>query len=166
MPIRRRSRVPSLVCSPLLAVMPGADPGAGRAEEAYVDASAYVQSEAEIAAWYELTAALEREFEAICGDTFCEGEFSNIRPLRYRCSVHARSGRIGTCVWVLAASHEEIDPATGAITVHSQHWACRTPLAPGTTFSQLLAALGGGSPLYARLPGGGGSIYEGLVGCL
>lgn len=165
MPKRRCFRLPSLACFTLLAVIPWEDTGAAPAAGDYVDVSAYVQTEAEIEAWYALIAGLEREFDAICGDTFCEGEYSNIEPLRYRCSVHATSGQIGACVWVLAASDEAIDPASGAIAVHSQHWECRTPLAPETTLADLLAALAGGSPLRAPLPGGG-SIYDGLVDCL
>lgn len=132
----------------------------------YVDVSAYIQGDDQINAWYGMTWQLKRDFDDICGDTFCEGEYSNIEALRYRCSVHQVSGRIGMCLWMFAASHEEIEPATGKIGVEQAFWRCRTPLAPGTTLEELLAAVDGQSPLYAALPGGQGSIYEGLIDCL
>ncbi|NVJ07060.1 hypothetical protein HUW63_17650 [Myxococcus sp. AM001] len=132
----------------------------------YVDVSAYLTAEADIEAWYQLSASLKQNFDDICGDTFCEGEYSNIESLRFRCSVNALTGRIGQCVWVFAASNEEVDPATGAVTVDAQTWACQVPLAPRTTMQQLLTALAGTSPLYATLPRTQTTIYDGLGDCL
>ncbi|AEI62051.1 hypothetical protein [Corallococcus macrosporus] len=132
----------------------------------YVDTSAYLTSEADIEAWYQLTRSLNQNFDAICGDTFCEGEYSNIESLRFRCSVNDQTGQLGQCVWVFAASNEEVDPATGAVTVDAQTWSCQVPLAPSTTIQQLLTALAGTSPLYATLPNTQTTIYEGLGDCL
>lgn len=132
----------------------------------YVDSSAYLRSDAHIDAWYGMTWALKRNFDQICGDTFCEGEYSNIESLRYRCSVHQVSGRIGSCVWVLAASNEEVEPATGKIGVQEGFWHCRTPLVRHTTIEELLTALAGDQPLYAALPGSDRSIFDGLIDCL
>jgi hypothetical protein len=132
----------------------------------YVDVSSYLTTDPQIEAWYALRAGLKRNFDEVCGDTFCEGEYSNIESLRYRCSVHAFTGRIGMCVWVFAASDEQIDPATGRIRVASQAWQCRTPLAPRTRIEELLVALQGDAPLRAPLPGTTRTIYDGLIDCL
>lgn len=132
----------------------------------YADTSAYLRSDAHIEAWYGMTRALKRGFDEICGDTFCEGEFSNIESLRYRCSVHRSTGRIGTCVWIFAASNEQIEPITGRIVVQQGFWQCRTPLAPRTTIEELLAALAGDAPLYAPLPGSDRSVFDSLIDCL
>ncbi|NZA26264.1 hypothetical protein H0E84_07680 [Luteimonas sp. SJ-92] len=132
----------------------------------YVDASAYIHGEDQINAWYGMTWQLKRDFDDICGDTFCEGEYTNTEALRFSCSVHRTSGRIGMCLWVFAASDERIEPSTGKVVAQTQAWHCRTPLAPGTTLEELLAAVQGRSPLYAPLPGGRGSIFDGLVDCL
>lgn len=137
-----------------------------RAASQYVDASDYVHGDAQIDAWFAMLSELKRDFDDICGDTFCEGEYSNIESLRYRCSVHQASGRIGMCVWMFAASNEEIDPETGEILVEPKFWQCRTPLAPHTTIEELLSAVAGQSPLYATLPSSDRSIYDGLVDCL
>ncbi|RPE81075.1 hypothetical protein [Vulcaniibacterium tengchongense] len=132
----------------------------------YVDMSAYVSGDAQIDAWYGGRVRLQRDFDAICGDTFCEGDYSNIQPLRFVCSVHQASGRLGGCVWTFAASDEAVDPRTGAIAVRPQVWRCPVPLAPRTTAEALLAVLAAESPLYAPLPGTDRSIYDGLIDCL
>ncbi|MCD7097671.1 hypothetical protein LRX76_04430 [Stenotrophomonas sp. MMGLT7] len=58
--------------------------GHAAAQPEYVDAIDYPGN----ADGWEIFHALERrlflDFEQICGDTFCEGEFSDYRPLRYR----------------------------------------------------------------------------------
>ncbi|MFP2908424.1 hypothetical protein ACLESD_25895 [Pyxidicoccus sp. 3LFB2] len=132
----------------------------------YVDTSSYLTSDADIEAWYQLTSSLKQNFDDVCGDTFCEGDYSNIESLRFRCSVESRTGVIGECVWVFAASNEEIDPATGAITVDTQTWTCKAPLARRTTIRDFLTALAGTSPINAPLPRTTQSLYDGLVDCL
>ena len=132
----------------------------------YVDTSAYLTSEADINAWYQLVSTLNQQFDDVCGDTFCEGDYSNIQSLRFRCSVDNRTGVIGQCVWVFAASNEEINPATGAITVDAQSFTCQVPLAPRTPLSAFLSALSGPDPLRAPLPRTTQSIYDGLADCL
>ena len=120
---------------------------------------------AEFEAWYGAKGRLREDFDQICGDTFCEGDYSNIQPLRLRCSADAR-GRVGQCVWTFAASNEEIDAATGRISVQPKVWRCRLPLAPMTSVSALVGALDVAEPLYATLPGTDRSIYDGLSDCL
>jgi len=149
-----------LLLSALAAVSPTAQAAT------YVDASSYFTRDQDFEAWYVLRSGLERNFDDVCGDTFCEGDYSNLQPLRYQCSVNAASGRIGMCIWVFAGSNEEIDPATGRIRVDAKAWRCRTPLASRTTIEELLAALQGDEPLRAALPGTDRSIYDGLGDCL
>jgi hypothetical protein len=131
----------------------------------YVDAASYLPA-GQVGAWYDLIWKLKKNFDDVCGDTFCEGEFSNLEALRYACSVNQATGRIGECAWTIAGSNEEVDPATGAIEVQKGFWQCRTPLAAGTTLEELLAALAGDQPIYAPLPGSDKTIMEGLIdGC-
>ena len=132
----------------------------------YVDTSSYLTSDADIEAWYQLVSNLKQNFDDVCGDTFCEGDYSNLESLRFRCSVESRTGVIGECVWVFAASNEEVDPATGAITVDTQTWTCKAPLARNTTIRAFLTALAGTSPINAMLPRTTQSLYDGLVDCL
>ncbi|RKH54866.1 hypothetical protein [Corallococcus aberystwythensis] len=140
--------------------------GVAQTRSSHVDATTYLSSRPEYPAWLELRSNLKENFDDICGDTFCEGDYSNIESLRFRCSVNSKTGVIGQCVWVFAASNEEINPTTGAITVETQTWTCQSPLASGTTMASLLTALSGPSPLYATLPGTSTTLYAGLGDCL
>ncbi|TYT27197.1 hypothetical protein FZO89_13515 [Luteimonas viscosa] len=150
----------------LLILLPAAVARAQQGPD-YIDITGYLQTDAQYEAWFNLTRGLRRGFDEICGDTFCEGEYSNIQSLRYLCSVHRVSGRIGMCSWTFAASHEEIAPTNGRIGVERAFWQCRTPLPSGTTIEQLLAALGDeDEPLYAPLPGTQRTMMDGLIDCL
>lgn len=158
----------SMLVSAMVVVASAGTPASAQSEPGtnYVEAISYLDTDAEYEAWFDIQHGLRRNFDDICGDTFCEGDYSNIQSLRYNCSVDATTGRIGMCVWVFAGSIEDIDPATGKISVHQAFWRCRTQLAPGTTMESFLSALQGSRPLYAALPGSDQSIYDGLVGCL
>ena len=159
---RHAAAAAALLVSALLACAGGAQ---ARSDGPYVDASAYIRSDEQINAWYAMTRQLRRDFDDICGDTFCEGEYTNIQALRFQCSVHRVSGRLDMCVWSFAASEEIVDPASGKVAVLPRTWQCRTPIEAGTTLDGLLAAVQGQSPLYAPLPGGA-SVFDGLVDCL
>ncbi|RNF86139.1 hypothetical protein [Montanilutibacter psychrotolerans] len=132
----------------------------------YTDVGSYLVDEASIEAWYTATHRLREQFDDICGDTFCEGDYSNLQELRYTCSVDRVSGILGQCVWGFAGSIDEVDPYNGRVLVDARAWQCVTPLAPRTTVAQLITVFAGGSPLYALLPGTDRSIYDGLVDCL
>lgn len=134
----------------------------------YVDARSYFTQPEEIDAWYELSFRLRDEFDAICGDTFCEGDFSNHESLGFRCSVESSAGTIGQCVWIFAASTDDVLAETGEIAVETAAWRCRMPIADGTLATDFLAALS--SPderaLYAPLPGTDRVLFDGLIDCL
>lgn len=157
---------PAILALLLCTALVPAGASAGQRPGGFVDASAYLQTDAAIDAWFTLRYQLRRNFDDICGDTFCEGEYSNIESLRYVCSVHRTSGRIGGCGWSFAASEESIDPRTGRITARTPGWLCTSPLLPGTTIEELLEALQGEEPLYAALPRTEVTLFDGLIDCL
>lgn len=159
-------RATTAILALLACSAPSAAAGAGLRPGSYVDVSAYLQDAAAIEAWWTLRRQLYRNFDDICGDTFCEGEYSNIQSLRYVCSVHRVSGRIGSCAWSFAASEESVAPRNGQISAETPAWLCRSPLVAGTTMEGLLDALQGEEPLYATLPGSAITLYDGLVDCL
>ncbi|MGK4007940.1 hypothetical protein WMF31_35315 [Sorangium sp. So ce1036] len=143
-------------------------PAGAMAPKRFVDAGSYLTSSAELDAWYGILIDLKDDFDAVCGDTFCEGDYSNYEPLRFRCSVEEHAGTIGTCVWVLAASNEDILPSTGEVEVDARIFRCVMPLAPETPVSDLIEALStpGERAIHAALPGTGRSLYDGLADCL
>ena len=135
----------------------------------YVDAVDYPDGEQGWDRFYGLTDRLTRDFDNICGDTFCEGEYSNIQSLRFWCSVERATGMMGECIWTLAGSNQQVDPDSGRIQVDARTWQCKAPLSRGTSVESFYTALEGSRPfdtIDAPLPGTGRSIYDGLTDCL
>lgn len=132
----------------------------------FVEASAALRSDAEYEAWYRAGLRLRDQFDEICGDTFCEGDYSNLQPLRFQCSVEPRRRQVGECTWSFAGSLESIDPASGRIAAEPGFWQCRIPLAPRTSLDRLLETLDSPQPLHAPLPGTGRTVLDGLIDCL
>jgi hypothetical protein len=160
---------PLLFLPVLLGALAGAPSTAGAAQAGrhhFIDIYEYLSSDAQFDAWFSLTDKLRSNFDYICGDTFCEGDYSDIQSIDFRCSVGQITGRIGQCVWVFAGSYNDIDSNTGAINVTAQTWSCITPLAPHTTIDELLSALAGDEPLHSPLPDTQTTIYDGLIDCL
>jgi hypothetical protein len=110
--------------------------------------------------------SLERGFDDICGDTFCEGDYANLTSLRFRCSVVAADGSLGTCVWVFAGSQEQVDPATGAISVDAKTFVCSLPVRGNARAFLDTLSNAGNEALYTPLPGTDASIYDALTTCL
>lgn len=140
--------------------------GAARAQSRFVDATDFPSHEAGWDTFYDLERRLRIGFDDICGDTFCEGDYSNIQHLRFRCSVDKQAGTMGRCTWVLAGSWEDVNPDDGNILVHSRLWNCAAPLQPGTSVDAFYKALEGRRAIDAPLPGTNQSLYDSLVHCL
>jgi hypothetical protein len=157
------------IVATIIVLMMALSPTASADEEAYVDAVHYPDTEEGWDRFYDLAGRLNRGFDAICGDTFCEGDYSNIQSLGFRCSVERGTGLMGECIWTFAGSYEDVDPADGRVQVDARIWNCKAPLVPGTSIGRFYAALEGGRPMDAidaPLPGTKLSIYDGLTDCL
>jgi hypothetical protein len=114
-------------------------------------------------AWYSINSKLQSEFNAVCGDTFCEGDFSNITALRLYCSVTSKKATIHDCAWAFTASTHEVDTATAAVVTNAVTYQCH--FKPRTTGPKLIALLQNSSDaIHATLPGMG-SIYDTLGTC-
>ena len=137
-------------------------------EGEYVDARYYFTEPEPVDLWYALTFSLKADFDAICGDTFCEGDYSNYESLGFRCSVEQNTGTLGECVWTFAASSDEVESSTGEVRVHTETWRCAMPIIAGTRVGSFLEALSAPDqePLYAPLPGSERALYDGLIDCL
>ncbi|WP_250624675.1 hypothetical protein [Pinirhizobacter soli] len=149
----------------LAVATPVGSPTTSQIAPVYVDATEYRGGEG-WDAFYDLERRLARDFDDVCGDTFCEGEYSNIQHLRYRCSVRVADGVMGECIWTFAGSNQEVDQASGKVVVDGRIWQCKSPIVPGTTLGEFYQALAGRDAIDAPLPRGGRSIYDGLTDCL
>lgn len=132
----------------------------------YVDLIDYPHKEANWDRFFALEGRLQHGFDAICGDTFCEGEYSDIRALRLRCSVDAVRGTVHECLWAFAASDLEVSRNDGTVVARQPTWLCRLPLKPSTPVEAFHTALAARNPLHDPLPGTSRSTYDGLTECI
>lgn len=135
-------------------------------EGAYVDLVDFPHKEANWDRFYDLEDHLIREFHALCGDTYCEGEYSNHVALQFRCSVHADSGTVHACTLVVGAGNLEVESGTGRVVPDSRTWACAAPLGANTPVDTLHAALARRDALRRPLPGSDRSMHDALFDCL
>ncbi|HEY0333875.1 MAG TPA: hypothetical protein VGC74_09225 [Stenotrophomonas sp.] len=136
------------------------------AKARYVDAADYPAAGEGWEASHDLERRLARDFDQICGDTFCEGDYSDYQPLRLRCSVNAATGMMKRCLWTFAASELSVEPATGHLRTDTRAWACPIGLSRGLTRQEMIVALAGPAPLFEPMPHGGAPIYDSLIDCL
>lgn len=116
-------------------------------------------------AFYGLRDKLAGAFNDVCGDTFCEGDYSNLTPIGFACSVTSKVGNVHDCAWTFAGSIEAVDPTTSAISVDAPSFQCH--FTAKTTGPKLVALLNASSdPLNAALPGETTTIYDTLLDCL
>jgi hypothetical protein len=118
--------------------------------------------------WFATLSQLAKSFNDVCGDTFCEGDYSNLSALSTYCVVSS-GGIITQCVWVFAGSYSSVSTKTGALGLKRKIFTCKLPLARGTTALALvdvLAVPGNDDPIQHPLPGTTSSIYDALVSCL
>jgi hypothetical protein len=122
--------------------------------------------EADLSHFLEARRALADRFDALCGDSFCEGEFSSFAPLGLRCSVDPATGELGACTWPFAATAPpRVAASTGRVSLDPATFACRLPFSGNA--GELFAALAGAAdPLFAPLPGGTTTVNDALIDCL
>jgi hypothetical protein len=100
-------------------------------------------------AWWETQHRLAAQFEEICGDSFCEGEYPDIAPLRLACSVNANTQRVSRCAYAFAAADLSVD-ARGQLSAVTTTKRCTFPV--GAAAAAFTSALAGDDPLYSDLP--------------
>lgn len=140
-------------------------PSAPLLAQPFVDLVDFPRNEANWDRFYSLEAHLANRFDAVCADTLCEGDYSNLRALQLRCSVNAASGQVHACNWLFIASELQVAPDTGVVLVDNRRW---TVLAAGHGggVEAFHASLERADALDVVLPGAALSIGEAVGGCL
>ncbi len=139
---------------------------AGVGEAAHVDARDHPVPGAGRATFERMERALVQGFDDICGDTFCEGEYANLRALQLRCAVRRHDGRVAQCLWSFAGSHARVAGGNPVPVVQAQTYACELPVGEGTTWAWMQQNLVGRDALDTVLPASGRSSYDALTDCL
>lgn len=118
--------------------------------------------------WFATLDLLAKSFNDVCGDTFCEGDYSDLSALS-TCCVVTSGGIVARCVSLFAGSHSNVSSRNGLLGLKRKVFTCWLPLAHGTTAMALVDALtaSGNDDLIQRvLPGTSSTIYDALVSCL
>ena len=104
----------------------------------------------------------------ICGATSCGGDYSNLEPLRFRCSINTTTQVLKNCSYVFGGSYEVVNPTTGTIKVNARTFSCHISVTgiKLSDFESTLTAAGSTAPLQRTLPGKSESIYSSLIGCI
>ncbi len=113
--------------------------------------------------WTVTKRRLNERFEDVCGDSFCEGDYSDIAGLGLSCAVEQTTDRVAKCTWSFAAADTAVD-SRGHLTAGTKLMTC--PIAIDASAAELTLALAVDDPLQAQLPGQNTSFYDALVGCL
>lgn len=132
----------------------------------YVDAIDWPTKDAGLQRFAWMEYALGLSFERLCSDTFCEGSYSNLRPMQLSCSVDAAKGTVKQCLWMFSGSSTAVDPKSGVVKPSSRVYECKLPLARDTPVDSLYEALDGAELLQAKLPMTNRIIYNRLRDCL
>jgi hypothetical protein len=121
--------------------------------------------------------ALDDGFNEVCGDTFCEGDFSNIQSLGVTCSMNTATQQLVQCTWAFAGAAPQVNPETGIIdTSYQMMKACRIDVknVPLQDFMDTINGVtrridANGMPaigIDAMFVGKSHSIYDQLVDCI
>lgn len=114
--------------------------------------------------WYSERRALVDGFDDVCGDTFCEGDYSDISGLRFVCAVNTSTKKLKNCSWSFVGDYTTVAKSSGKITDHTQEWRCDVPVTSSVV--DFVNAMNVADPLHATIPGKTKTIYDSLVDCL
>lgn len=89
-----------------------------------------------------------------------------VTPVRLACSSTRAARKMKDCLWVLAASDDRVDGASGGITGEIRVWSCRVPVAGSARTMLEALASAGADALTTTVPGTGRSFYDALVDCV
>ncbi|MDB4954418.1 MAG: hypothetical protein JWO36_1987 [Myxococcales bacterium] len=114
-------------------------------------------------AWTSARQKLDQEFNDLCGDTFCGGDYANLTPLSLTCSVTSKTGKIHDCAWTFAGSLAAVGAKTATISIDAPTFECH--IQPKTTAAHLVDLLSSSTDaIHVPLPGTT-SIYDALGDC-
>ena len=119
--------------------------------------------------WWGIVGQIRQDWDNICGDTFCGGDYSNLHALAFSCSVKKSTGVLSRCKWVFAGSYETVNTTYGTISTHANTWSCNISVS-GVKLTTLMDLLGkpstiGDEAIQRKLPSGK-SLYDSLGDCL
>ena len=132
----------------------------------YVSADDFWKNAKDQDAWLAIKRDLVKQFDDVCGDTFCGGDYSNLTSMHLACGVSSVKGSIRDCVWTFTGSSHIVAGKIGTVQNSIASFQCH--FKPSGTARGLLSTLGpaGKEPTLRRIvPGLGRSLYDVLGDC-
>ncbi len=123
----------------------------------------YLNERGDFLPWWQARKRLVKAFDEACGDTFCEGDYSDISGLALACAVDDALGTVKSCTWSFAGNYFTVT-TKGKVSAHPRTWSC--PVAIDAPADTLVATLSGDEPLHAALPGRTTTLMDALIDCL
>lgn len=134
----------------------------------FVDLAEYFKGDNQLSrlmAYQSLLGVLQKDFDYICPDTFCEGRYKNLRVLDIACSVESTQGKLKMCAWTIAGSNFSLHEF-GEFAATSDVFTCNSFMA-GTNANDFVDYLGQFKEraMFEKVVGGK-SLYQLLSECL
>ena len=63
---------------------------------------------------------LKSGFDDVCGDTFCEGDYSNLTSMEITCSMDPKTETMAACAWTFAGVASQVNARTGTINTQNK----------------------------------------------
>ncbi|MBC7397119.1 MAG: hypothetical protein H7333_06715 [Bdellovibrionales bacterium] len=63
---------------------------------------------------------LKAGFDEVCGDTFCEGDFSNLSSIDLTCSLSVANETLTDCAWTFVGVASEVNSENGSVDTSNQ----------------------------------------------
>ena len=131
-----------------------------------MDLGEYLESGARSGAgkYRSLVSQVRKDFDNICGDTFCEGDISNWQVLSTNCSIQLGTDRVRECHIVITGSEQELNPTTGSYKLTRKEFLeCKADM--NMSLADFLKMDGLETP-YKNGKGQTTTLYEQLVECI
>jgi hypothetical protein len=129
----------------------------------YVSADAYFKTAPDKAAWAAVQTGITGEFDNVCGDTFCGGDYSNLTSMGLVCGVSSARGIIKDCAWTFVGSSHLINGSTGTVQASIASFQCH--FKPSGGVKALSTLLQQKDAIRQAIPGVNLSLYDVIGEC-
>lgn len=121
---------------------------------------------ADLDAWLEMRGKLKTDFDDICGDTMCDGDFRNFTTIGLDCSASKNTKKMAECMWTFAGSNEYVSGSSGKVTSDIPVITCKIPVkGTASAFVKALQAAAPNPAIQSVVPGGTKTFYDYVAGC-
>ena len=159
----------AVICATIFSVFSHQLSAATPTADKYTDSASYAYESTEkslVKSYDKMIQVLKNGFDDVCGDTFCEGDYSNLQSIEFLCGVEEGTGRITSCTWTFAGTMSIVNGKTGQVEKTGAIFNC--PIRVNATLQDLIKIVNDKSYDFEEtvLPGMKESVYDSLTTCI